>query len=212
MQGMFITLEGIEGSGKTTQIPNIAAYLQQHGHNCLVTREPGATAVGRKIRAILLDPAHKDLDALAELLLYAADRAQHVREALLPSLEAGKTVICDRFHDATVAYQGFARGLDKDFIDGLHRMILKDLEPHLTLLLDLPVEVGLSRAWQQIDNGSRAGEETRFEEEDLAFHEKVRAGYLHMARHGGTRFRVIDASGDVSDVRRSIIEVLSQYE
>ena len=210
-QKMFITLEGIEGSGKTTQIPNIVTYLQRRGHSCVVTREPGATVVGRKIRAILLDPEHKDLDALTELLLYAADRAQHLRQILLPSLEAGKTVICDRFYDATVVYQGLARGLDRRFIDELHRMILKGLEPDITILLDLPVEVGLSRAWRQIDSGGRAGRETRFEEEKLAFHEKVRAGYLHMARIESKRFRVIDGAGDVEDVSRKIMEVLGQY-
>ncbi len=130
-----------------------------------MTREPGGTRIGEKIRAILLDPESKDMDPLGELLLYAADRAQHIKELVNPFLSAGKTVLCDRFYDATVAYQGFARGLDIELINKLHEFILKDLKPDITFLLDLPPKVGLLRAWQQINNGTRTGIETRFEEE-----------------------------------------------
>ena len=201
---MFITLEGIEGSGKTTQIPKIVSYLEERGHQCVVTREPGGTAVGEKIRAILLDPDHTHLDAVTELLLYVADRAQHLKQIVRPAIESGKTVICDRYFDATTVYQGYARGLSLERIDALHRMVLGNLKPDLTLLLDLPVERGLSRAWKQIDNGMRTGRETRFEEEALAFHQRVRNGYLQIARQEPSRFGVVDASGSVEDVFRQI--------
>lgn len=206
---MFITLEGIEGSGKTTQIPLIVAFLEARGHACAVTREPGGTPIGEKIRAILLDPASKDIDPLAELLLYTADRLQHVKAMVYPLLAAGKTVVCDRYFDATVAYQGFARGLDIGLINGLHKMMVDDLKPDVTVLLDLPVELGLSRAWKQIGNGSRTGLETRFEEETMNFHKKVRAGYLELARREPQRFHVVDASGDEKQVYREIVQVLS---
>lgn len=210
-ENMFITLEGIEGSGKTTQIPNIVTYLRNQGHDCVVTREPGGTEIGQKIRAILLDPDSTDLDPLAELLLYTADRAQHIHEIVRPSLARGKTVLCDRYFDATVVYQGYARGLDIDLVNGLHKMVLDDLKPDLTILLDLPVHLGLSRAWKQIDNGTRTGRETRFEEEELDFHEKVRAGYLDISRRERKRFQVVDASGDEQDVYRKIVGILSAH-
>ena len=206
---MFITLEGIEGSGKTTQARYMVKFLQSQGHDCVMTREPGGTRIGKKIRAILLDPESKDMDPLAELLLYTADRAQHIKELVNPFLSAGKTVLCDRFYDATVAYQGFARGLDIGLINRLHGLILEDLKPDITFLLDLPPKVGLLRAWQQIKNGTRTGIETRFEEEKLLFHEKVRSGYLELARVEPDRFRVIDASGDKHHVRGEIIKILS---
>jgi len=174
-----------------------------------MTREPGGTRIGEKIRAILLDPESKDMDPLGELLLYTADRAQHIKELVNPFLSAGKTVLCDRFYDATVAYQGFARGLDIELINKLHEFILKDLKPDITFLLDLPPKVGLLRAWRQIKNGTRTGIETRFEEEKLPFHEKVRSGYLEIARVEPDRFRVIDASRDKHRVRDEIIKILS---
>jgi len=209
---MFITLEGIEGSGKTTQLAHIRAFLESKGHDCIVTREPGGTDIGRQIRAILLSPENHGMDPVAELLLYFADRAQHVRSLVLPALSSGKTVLCDRYFDATVVYQGYARRLDIGLIEKLHRLVLDDLKPDLTLLLDLPAEAGLSRAWRQIENGSRTGVETRFEEEALSFHKSVRAGYLELARNEPSRFRVIDASRDQERVARDIIDVLSSTE
>jgi dTMP kinase len=206
---MFITLEGIEGSGKTTQARYMVKFLQSQGHDCVMTREPGGTIIGEKIRAILLDPESKDMAPLGELLLYTADRAQHIKELVIPYLSAGKTVLCDRFYDATVAYQGFARGLDIGLINKIHQFILKDLKPDITFLLDLPPKVGLSRAWRQISNGTRTGIETRFEEEKLPFHERVRSGYLEIARVEPERFRIIDASRDKYHVRDEIIKILS---
>jgi dTMP kinase len=206
---MFISFEGIEGSGKTTQITHMAKFFQNNGHDCVITREPGGTRIGEKIRAILLDPVSKDMDPLTELLLYTADRAQHIKEFVSPFLSAGKTVLCDRFYDATVVYQGFARGLDIGLINKLHKLMFKDLKPDITILLDLPPEKGLSRAWKQIQTGDRENAETRFEEEKLSFHNKVRSGYLDLARLEPGRFRVIDASMDENQVRNKIIKILS---
>jgi dTMP kinase len=206
---MFITLEGIEGSGKTTQMRFIADFLRQRGQDCLLTREPGGTAIGARIRAILLDPESRGLDPLTELLLYTADRVQHVTELVGPALASGRTVLCDRYFDATLVYQGYARGLGLELIRELHRLMLAGLRPDLTLLLDLSPEEGLARAWGEIKNGSRTGRECRFEKEAIAFHEKVRAGYLMLARNEPDRFRVIDASRPVEDVRRDILKVLA---
>jgi dTMP kinase len=208
---MFISLEGIEGCGKTTQIRQLSIYLEERGQPHVVTREPGGTAIGEKIRSILLDPASKDLVPTAELLLYMADRAQHINELIKPCLSEGKIVVCDRYFDATVVYQGFARGLDTRFILDLHRILFQDLKPDLTLLLDLPPRIGLARAWQELDSGSRCGTESRFEEEAINFHEKVRQGYLELARLEPTRFKIIDASGPVHEVQSDIREALAKF-
>ena len=206
---MFISFEGIEGSGKTTQAKHTVRFLQDKGHDCVITREPGGTRIGEKIRAILLDPLSKDMDPLTELLLYTADRAQHIKEYILPLLSDGKMVLCDRYYDATMAYQGFARGLDIGLIEKIHKLLFDNLKPDITLLLDLPPEIGLERAWKQINNGNRTSEETRFEEERLSFHKKVRAGYLELSRLEPERFRIIDASKDEHEVREEIIHILA---
>jgi len=206
---MFITLEGIEGSGKTTQINNIYRFLENKGHHCLITREPGGTKIGREIRSILLDPKNKGMEPTAELLLYFSDRVEHVKKLIKPALAQGKTVICDRYFDATLVYQGYARGLDIKLITRLHELVLEGLKPDITLLLDLSPETGLSRAWEQIENGSRSGDETRFEKEALSFHKKIRAGYLELARLEPQRFRVIDASQEKNKVQMDIEEVLT---
>lgn len=207
---MFITFEGIEGSGKTTQIDHILSYLSKKGYDCISTREPGHTRIGKKIRSILLDPENSDLVSLAELFLYAADRAQHISERILPSLSEGKVVICDRFFDATTAYQGYARGLELSTIEEIHKLVLGDLRPDLTILFDLTPEVGLKRAWQQINNGSRSGAETRFENEKITFHESVREGYLKLAEKEPERFRVIDASKDEEEVKMVIEKIIDE--
>jgi dTMP kinase len=207
---MFISFEGIEGSGKTTQIGYAAEFLKEQGVACLLTREPGGTPIGARVRSILLDPLSKGIDPLAELLLYMADRAQHLSEVVKTGIDAGKTVLCDRFFDATLVYQGYARGLDVAMIAGLHRQAFDDIHPDLTLLLDLPPEKGLKRAWRQIDSGGRSAGETRFEEEKIAFHEKVRQGYLTLAGHEPQRFVIIDASRDEEGVRAQICAALSR--
>jgi len=208
---MFITLEGIEGSGKTTQICRLVKFFEARGIECIATRQPGGTLIGENIRSILLDPANSALEPLAELLLYMADRAQHINELIRPALKMGKTVICDRYFDATLVYQGFARGLSIELIGQLHQLLFDDLKPDVTLLLDLPPQVGLERAWQQLNNGQRSGDESRFEAEAVAFHEKVRAGYLELARLEPERFRIIDAAQTQNQVFAAMRGIVSSF-
>jgi len=139
---MFITFEGIEGSGKTTQIKRVYAYFKEQGRDVVMTREPGGTDIGEKIRAILLDPESRHLDPMAELLLYFADRAQHLNEKVRKYLSEGRSVLCDRYYDATLAYQGYARGLNIQLIEHLHGLVFNDFKPDLTFLLDLPPQIG----------------------------------------------------------------------
>ena len=204
---MFITFEGIEGSGKTTQIKLLVPVLQAKGYDCVFTREPGATEIGEKIRAILLDASHTAILPLTELLLYEADRAQHVHEVIKPALAANKVVVADRFFDATIVYQGYARGFDLELIQQIHRIVLGELTPDLTIILDLPVHAGLERAWERINSRSDLPED-RFEKEDIAVHEKVRQGYLTLAGNEPKRFQVIDASRDAEAVHRDIVDVV----
>ncbi len=208
---MFITLEGIEGSGKSTQISHIAEHLEALGHSCLVTKEPGGTDIGEHIRALLLDPGNSGLDTMAELLLYEADRAQHVSRVVKPALNAGKTVICDRFCDSTVVYQGEARGVLPAVIEKLNSLVLGRLRPDITFLLDLPPETGLSRAWKQIESGVRRRGESRFEREKIRFHERVRHGYLGLAAKEPERIRVIAADQPQQEVGRAIAEELDRF-
>ena len=201
---MFITLEGIEGSGKTTALAGLIAFLEQRGHACTVTREPGGTPFGRRLRAILLDPDSHDLDPRAECLLYCADRVQHVHAVLQPALTAGRTVVCDRYLDATLAYQGGARGLGMDLIREMHRLVLPPLVPDVTFLFDLDPGIGLARARAALADGRRRRREARFEDEDLAFHEAVRRNYLDLARAEPERFVLIDAAVPPEDVLRQM--------
>lgn len=207
---MFITFEGIEGSGKTTRIREIAEHLRRNDRAFVATREPGGTEVGARIRAILLDPKNKNLVHKAELLMYMADRVQHVETVVRPALDRGEIVLCDRYADATLAYQGYARGIALSLLRDLHRLLLDDLQPDITILLDLPPKIGLSRAWNQIDSGARDDAETRFEEENLAFHERVRNGYLDLARRAPARFRIVDASGKAPVVREEILKIVNE--
>jgi dTMP kinase len=206
---MFITLEGIEGSGKTSQMGRLVRFLEDRGFECVSTRQPGGTLIGENIRSILLNPSNNALEPMAELLLYMADRAQHILELIRPSLKAGKTVICDRYFDATLVYQGFARELNIELIQQLHQLLFDDLKPDVTLLLDLSPQVGLARAWEQLNTGQRAGHESRFEAETVAFHEKVRAGYLELARLEPDRVRIIDAAQTHDQVFADISKILS---
>ena len=208
---MFITLEGIEGSGKTTQIGRLVEFLEDRGSECVTTRQPGGTLIGENIRSILLDPANSALEPMTELLLYMADRSQHIYELIRPCLKAGKTVVCDRYFDATVVYQGFARGLNLELIRQLHQILFDDLKPDVTLLLDLAPQVGLQRAWQQLNTGQRSEHESRFEAETVAFHEKVRAGYLELARLEPGRFRIVDAAQSQDLVFTAISKIVSSF-
>jgi dTMP kinase len=208
---MFITLEGGEGAGKTTQVVILAGYLSERGLGCILTREPGGTGIGKRIRALLLNPDNSGMAAETELLLYMADRAEHISAVIRPALAAGKTVLCDRFFDATLVYQGTARGLSPEWIAQLHDLVFAGLQPDLTLLLDLPAEVGLARARRQLEKGARSSQESRFEDETLVFHQRVREGYLELARRKPDRFRVIDAAQDTSRVREDIRSVVESF-
>jgi dTMP kinase len=203
MRGVFITVEGVEGAGKSTQVDRVAHWLEQHGHAVVRTREPGGTQLAEKIREILLDKHNSSLSGQAELLLMFAARAQHLAEKIRPALEQGKVILCDRFTDATWAYQGGGRGLPRSEIAVLERLVHESLQPDLTLLLDLPVEIGLSRA-------SKRSESDRFERESVEFFERVRQAYLERAEADPGRFAVIDASGDEETVWSQIRVVLKQ--
>jgi dTMP kinase len=207
---MFITLEGIEGSGKTTALTRLVAHLEEDGHVCRVTREPGGTPFGRRLRSILLDPESGAIDPKAELLLYCADRLQHVRSVIQPALEAGATVVCDRYLDATLAYQGGARGLGMDLIRTLHGLVLPPLMPDLTFLFDLDPRIGLQRAWAALRGGERRRGESRFEAEALAFHERVRASYLALARAEPERFVILDAARPPEEVADQMFGALGR--
>jgi dTMP kinase len=192
----LITFEGIEGCGKTTQLKLLAEKLRSRGHEVTVTREPGGCAIADRIRAILLDAGNSAMTPMAELLLYGAARAQHVAEVIAPALAAGNIVLCDRFTDATVSYQGYARGLDLQVITELNRLAAGAIRPDHTLLVDCPVEIGLERAMSRI-NTTKGAREERFELESLQFHRRVREGYLTLARQEPDRFIVIDGSGSI---------------
>ncbi|HTP66274.1 MAG TPA: dTMP kinase [Geobacteraceae bacterium] len=201
--GCFITMEGIEGCGKTTQLRLLATRLGEDGYRVTVTREPGGCPIADQIRNILLDANNRAMTPLTELLLYAAARAQHVREVIEPALEEGEIVLCDRFTDATMAYQGHGRGLDLDVIGRLNNMATGEVRPDLTLLLDCPIETGLRRAISRI-NRTEGPKEERFEQESLLFHQRVRDGYLALARMEPDRFVVIDAAGGIGETEAAI--------
>jgi dTMP kinase len=209
MGGAFITFEGTEGSGKSTQIALLAEFLASRGRKVVLTREPGGTLIGDQIRKILLDPANKALDATSELLLYAASRAQHLTEVIRPALKSGRIVLCDRFSDATLAYQGYGRGLDRELIRTLDRMVTGKMRPDLTLLLDIDTTTGLARAHGRNSSSGLEGE-ARFENEDIAFHTRVRQGYRALAEEEPDRIRVVDASRQPDQVQRTIREIVDE--
>jgi dTMP kinase len=195
MKGLFLTFEGVEGSGKSTQLSRIARRLADRGREIVTTREPGGTALGARLRAVLLERDGAPIAPRVELLLYVADRAQHIAEVILPALGRGAVVLCDRFLDATIAYQGYGRRLGATAVLDLHRESPLDLRPHRTILLDLDPGKGLTRAQER--NAAQGTETTegRFESEATAFHRAVREGYLALAKAEPARFRVIDAAG-----------------
>ena len=200
-RGAFITFEGGEGSGKSTQISRLARRLEAAGVPVRVLREPGGTRVGEAVRALLLDPEHSGLDATAELLLYEASRAQLVADVIAPALDAGEIVICDRFYDSTTAYQGYARGLSLDHIRELNAIAALGLVPDRTIVLDIEPATGIERA-------TRCGAD-RLEGESLAFHRAVRDGFLAIASEQPARMRVVDASGDLGDVAGRVAAALA---
>lgn len=209
MRGRFITFEGIEGSGKSSQISLLTDYLRSNHRAVTLTREPGGTPIGDQVRKILLDPGNKILDPSAELLLYAASRAQHLKEVIRPALQSGAIVLCDRFSDATLAYQGYGRGLDLAMIHALDRLVTAGMRPDLTIVLDVEAAVGLARARGR-NNQQGLEAEARFENEALAFHERVRQGYLTLAREAPDRMKIVDAALPPLLVQEKIREIVDR--
>lgn len=208
MKGKFITFEGIDGCGKTTLMPLIEAHLSRSQIPFISTREPGGTSIGEAIRKILLEAANKEMTPLAELLLYAADRAQHVQEKILPALAAGMVVLSDRYADATMAYQGYARGFDLEVVKGLIELATSGLRPDLTIILDLDVEEAQRRLRARKPTARADQSVDRLDQEALEFHYRVRQAYHEMARREPERFQIIDASGPIEDTVRLVVVAL----
>lgn len=207
MPGTFITFEGIDGSGKSTQLRLIASDLRVRGLDVLTTQEPGGTPLGRRLREIFLE-TDETVDPLAELLLFAADRAQHVNFLIKPALAAGKIVISDRYADATYAYQGAGRGFSKATVEQVIKLATDNLKPDLTLFFDLPVETALLRTNLRNDAGEQ---KNRMDKEKSAFYEKVRTAYLELAAKESKRFRVIDASRLIEEVHADALEIVAKF-
>lgn len=210
-RGKLITFEGIDGCGKTTQLRMLERILSAHGIPFVSTREPGGTELGKLIRAALLNVAPHSVDPLAELLLYASDRAQHVREFILPNLDKEMLVLSDRFYDATTAYQGYGRGFDLALIKQLNDLATGGLAPDLTLLFDVEVAIGMERIHRRSGESPGATNEMqadRLDREPQEFHERVRRGYLELAKQEPNRFRVIPACGSIETVRPLVMEAL----
>ena len=201
MKGKFITVEGIEGVGKTTNIGFIHQQLQAAGRDVVLTREPGGTPLGEAVRGLLLDPEYTGMDSTCELQLMFAARAEHLAKLVRPALEKGQWVLCDRFTDATYAYQGGGRGIDTGVIARLEELVQGDFRPDLTLLLDVQVEVGLARA-------GKRGALDRFEQEKVEFFERVRSAYLDMPQRYPERYRVIDAGQPLESVQQQLAAML----
>ncbi len=196
---LFVTFEGIEGSGKSTHLRQLAAQLRRGGRDVIETREPGGTRAGAAIRELLLGGERSPLAPLAELFLYCADRTEHLDEVVRPALAAGRVVLCDRFSDSTIAYQGYGRRLALDVVRALDESARRGLRPALTILLDCPITEGLARA------RSRSAAADRFEGEAAAFHERVRAGFLALAAAEPDRFFVVDATRPIEGVQAAIL-------
>ncbi|MBQ8664342.1 MAG: dTMP kinase [Mailhella sp.] len=207
---MFLTVEGVEGAGKSTFIGLLEQELAERGVAFLHTREPGGCALGRQIRPLLLDAGQK-VDARAELFLFLADRAQHVADTIRPALERGQWVICDRYADSTIAYQGYGRGMDVEELQRLNDYATDSLWPDITFLLDLPAEVGLGRALARNGREGLTQSEGRFEAEALAFHQRIREGFLTRAARWPERFRVLDATKTPEGIVAQAFEYLRPY-
>lgn len=199
---MFITFEGPEGSGKSTHSKLLRGFLEKKGYRVLHTREPGGVVISEKIRRILLDPKNKDMDVVCEMLLYMAARAQIVKERILPSLKQGKVVICDRFMDATLAYQGYGAGLDVNIIKRIGGLAARGTAPDITFLLDIDAEKGLLRSGRNKD---------RMERMPILYHRRVRKGYLELARSEPHRIRVISAVKDIEEIQEKIRDIVLRF-
>jgi len=200
MKGLFITFEGPDGSGKTTQINMLKGYLENKGFEVILTREPGGTEFGEEIRRILLDLKHKDMDEKAEMLLYAAARAQHVSKLIKPALLQGKMVLCDRFVDSSYAYQGVGRGLGIKLVEQVNEIALAGVYPDLTILLNIEPKMGLARS------ANSKGLPDRLESEKIGFHEKVREGFLRVCEQNSNRIKEVEAGDSIEQVFKTVIE------
>jgi dTMP kinase len=203
-RGLFVTLEGGEGAGKTTCIPYVQALLEKSGREVLLTREPGGTELGERIRELLLTPGQGEIHENTELLLMFAARAQHLQTVILPAIEQGKIVLCDRFTDATYAYQGGGRQISNERIAVLEQWVQQGRQPDMTILFDIPVDQGLARANQRSDPD-------RFEQEDIDFFERVRQAYLAAAKAQPQRIKVIDASRSLDEVKQQLDDVIAAF-
>ena len=210
MKGIFISFEGIEGSGKSTQIKMLNEHIVACGRKTVLTREPGGTEIGEKIRLILLDSSHTNMSPRAELFLYEASRNQHLFEVIQPALKRGDIVLCDRYADATTAYQGAARKISGEVIEEAHRIATESLMPDVTFLLDLPAENGLHRARSRNADDPDMATQDRFENEKIEFHKRVRQGYLDLAKREPSRVRIIDATQDISNIYKDILSEVSK--
>lgn len=208
MNGYFITFEGSEGCGKTTQIEALAKALEAQGKTVLITREPGGTLIGEKIRNLLQDQSHKnDISDMTELLLFSASRAELITSRIQPALARGEIVICDRFYDSTFVYQGLGRAIDMNIVEQLNQITVGTLKPDLTILLDLDAKIGIERA-----KSRQSGELDRIENESLAFFEAVRNGYLELAKKEPERFKTIDGLLSVDAIKKIIWDtVVDQF-
>ncbi|MBF0289679.1 MAG: dTMP kinase [SAR324 cluster bacterium] len=205
-RGLLISFDGIDGCGKTTQLHRVRDWLDAQGYQVLCTRQPGGTTIGQKIRAILLDPAHTHLVAQSELLLYLADRLQHLHEQILPAVRSGEVVLCDRFHDATIAYQGYGRQLD---LSGIQSIVKEWIAPHFpdfTILLEITPEMAMHRIQER-----KQAEGDRLDQESLAFFQRVAGGYAALAKEEPKRFIRVDASKSIGRVSQAIIAALSKH-
>jgi dTMP kinase len=208
---MFITFEGIEGTGKTTQIARIKSYFEGQGKEVFLTREPGGSRVGQQLRQMLLHVENNDLTPITELFLYLADRAQHVAQVIRPELEAGRVVLCDRFADSTIVYQGFGRGLDTKVLKQLNEVAVDGVWPDLTIVMDIDPEIGLKRATLRNLEEGKAKEEGRFEAEHISFHRRIREGYLTWAALNRDRIKVADASSTPDDVFERVKAIIETH-
>jgi len=203
-QGRFITIEGVEGVGKTTNLEFIGNYLRKRDITLLVTREPGGTPLAERIRALLLDRREEKVDAMTELLLMFAARAQHVNKVIKPALARGEWVLCDRFIDSSFAYQGGGREIPEEQIEQLEQLVLGQFRPDLTIILDLPVEQGLQRA-------EKRSAKDRFEQEERLFFSRVRQVFLQRAKRYPHRCRIVDTASDLDEVQNSLAKILDEY-
>ena len=201
MKGMFISVEGSDGSGKTTQIKLLKEYLENRGYKIITTREPGGTSISEKIREVILDNGNREMDSKTEALLYAASRAQHVAQIIKPALEQGKIVICDRFVDSSLIYQGIGRNLGIETIYELNKFAMGDIIPHVTLLFEIDIDTSQKRK-------ENRGNLDRLDSEKDSFHHKVYEGYKKLKELYPERIRTVDANGSIDDVHKNIIDIV----